>query len=333
MAGNVQITRCFFVKKKALVISGLLSTTILLTGCAGLRKLENPYVFSERTALYESGSNADKSATFAQDLCVIPEEAASQDSKVTAEAAAVFDLAKGSVIFAKNPFKRMYPASITKIMTALVALKYGNLSDEITVNEAAVITEPGSSLCGIKPGDKLTLEQLLYGLMLPSGNDAGAAIAEHIAGGTEAFSAMMNEEAKRLGATGTHFMNPHGLNNENHYTTAYDLYLIFNEALKYPEFRKIIGTDLYTASYQDKDGQPVNVTWKDTNRYLTGEQKMPQGLTVLGGKTGTTQAAGSCLIMGSSDSLKNEYISVVLKASNRATLYDNMTNILNKIAE
>ncbi|GLB25839.1 hypothetical protein LXJ15735_20800 [Lacrimispora xylanolytica] len=320
-------------KRKALVMSGILSVAILLTGCSGLRKLDNPYVFSERTALYAAGSKADKSDTFAQNLCVIPEDVASQDSKVTAEAAAVFDLTKGSVIFAKNPFERMYPASITKTMTALVALKYGNLSDEITVTNAAVITEPGSSLSGIKPGDKLTLEQLLYGLMLPSGNDAGAAIAEHIAGDADAFAKMMNEEAVRVGATGTHFMNPHGLNNENHYTTAYDLYLIFNEALKYPEFRKIIGTDRYTTTYQDKDGNPVNVTWKDTNRYLTGEKKMPQGLTVLGGKTGTTQAAGSCLIMGSLDDSKNEYISVVLKASNHATLYDNMTNILNKIAE
>ena len=320
-------------KKKALVISGILSVTALLSGCSGLRKLDNPYVYSERTALYETGSEADKSSTFAQDLCVIPDDVVSQDSKVTAEAAAIFDLSNGTVLFAKNPFERMYPASITKTMTALVALKYGNLSDEITVTKNAVITEPGASLCGIKPGDKLTLEQLLYGLMLPSGNDAGEAIAEHIAGGTESFSKMMNEEALRIGATGTHFMNPHGLNNEDHYTTAYDLYLIFHEALKYPEFRKIIGTDRYTTTYQDKAGSPVNVSWKDTNRYLTGERKMPEGLTALGGKTGTTQAAGSCLIMGSSDSSKHEYISVVLKASTHATLYDNMTNLLNKIAE
>lgn len=321
-------------KKKAFVTTGgLLLAAALLTGCAGLRKLDNPYVYSERSALYEAGSTTDKTATFAQDLCVVTEKAPSQDGKVNAEAAAVFDLTDKTVLFAKNPFERLYPASITKTMTALVALKYGNLSDEITVTKDAVITESGASLCGIKPGDKLTLEQLLYGLMLPSGNDAGAAIATHIAGGVEPFAQMMNDEALKIGATGTHFMNPHGLNNENHYTTAYDLYLIFNEAMKYPEFRKIVGTEKYSTTYQNEAGKSINVTWKDTNWYLTGERKMPEGLTALGGKTGTTQAAGSCLIMGSSDSSKREYITVVLKAPNHVGLYDNMTNILNKIVE
>lgn len=321
-------------KKKAFVTSGgFFLAAALLTGCSGLCKLDNPYVYSERSALYEADSTMDKAATFAQELCIVTENTPSQDDKVTAEAAAVFDLTDKTVLFAKNPFERLYPASITKTMTALVALKYGNLTDKITITKDAVITEPGASLCGIKPGDELTLEQLLYGLMLPSGNDAGAAIATHIAGGIEPFAQMMNDEALKIGATGTHFMNPHGLNNENHYTTAYDLYLIFNEAMKYPEFRKIVGTEKYSTTYQNEAGKPINVTWKDTNWYLSGERKMPEGLTALGGKTGTTQAAGSCLIMGSSDSSKREYITVVLKAPNHVGLYDNMTDILNKIVE
>ncbi|WP_077610817.1 D-alanyl-D-alanine carboxypeptidase family protein [Clostridium sp. Marseille-P2415] len=321
-------------KKRVFVKTGcILLCAVLLTGCAGLHKLDNPYEFSERTALYQSSAVAGKSEPFAHDLCIVSDDTSSQDEAVTAEAAAVFNLTDKTVLFAKNPFERLYPASITKTMTALVALKYGNLDDEITVTQDAVITESGATLCGIKPGDKITLEQLLYGLMLPSGNDAGAAIAVHMAGGVDQFSRMMNEEALKIGATGTHFVNPHGLSNEDHYTTAYDLYLIFQEALKYPEFRKIIGTKEYTATYQDKAGNPVNATWKGTNWYMTGERQMPDGLSVLGGKTGTTLAAGSCLIMGSSDSSDREYVTVVLKAPNRAGLYDNMTNILNKIVE
>ena len=156
----------------------------------------------------------------------------------------------------------MYPASITKVMTSLIAIKYGNLEDQVTVTEDAVISESGATLCGIKPGDTLTLEQLLYGLMLPSGNDAGAAIAIHMAGSIDAFADMMNEEAKRLGATDTHFMNPHGLHDEDHYTTAYDLYLIFNEALKYPEFRTVTGSTAYTANYTNGAGQSVSKTWR-----------------------------------------------------------------------
>ncbi|WP_346918326.1 serine hydrolase [Lacrimispora sp.] len=276
---------------------------------------------------------AGKSEPFAHDLCVVSENTADSDEAVTAEAAAVFDLSDNTVLFAKNPFEKLYPASITKIMTALLAIKNGKLSDEVTVTREAVIKESGASLCGIKPGDKLTMEQLLYGLLIPSGNDAGAAIAVNMAGSIDQFAQMMNDEAKELGATGTHFVNPHGLSDEDHYTTAYDLYLIFNEALKYPEFRKIIGTAEYRTSYQGSNGKTVNAVWKGTNWYMTGERSTPDGLTVLGGKTGTTLSAGSCLIMGSSDPSNKEYISVVLKAPDHAGLYDNMSNILNKIVE
>lgn len=320
--------------KKVFIKTGcIFFCSLFLTGCAGLGKLESPYVFSERTALYQSGTAAGKAEPFANDLCVVSQDTPFSDGKVTAEAAAVFDIKDKEVLFAKNPFERLYPASVTKVMTALVALEYGDLTDEVTVTRDAIITEAGATLCGIKPGDKLTMEQLLYGLMLPSGNDAGAAIAVHMAGSEEVFSRMMNEEALKLGATGTQFVNPHGLHNQNHYTTAYDLYLIFNKAMEYPKFREIIAAKEFTSFYKNEAGSPVSATWKATNWYMTGEQTMPSGLTASGGKTGTTQAAGNCLIMGSSDSSGMEYISVVLKAPSRPGLYDNMSNILNKIVE
>ncbi len=215
----------------------------------------------------------------------------------------------------------------------MIAVKYGDLSDSVTVTEDAVITEAGATLCGIQPGDTLSMEQLLYGLMLPSGNDAGAAIAVHMAGSVEAFAQRMNEEAKLLGATGTHFVNPHGLNDPEHYTTAYDLYLIFNEALRYPDFRKVIGTTAYTANYRNAQKEPVSKTWSGSNLYMLGKRELPQGLSVIGGKTGTTNAAGYCLIMGETDSEGKEYISVVLKSDSRPALYDNMTNIISKIVK
>ena len=228
----------------------------------------------------------------------------------------------------------MYPASITKVMTALVAIKYGNLEDQVKVTDEAVITESGATLCGIKPGDTLTLEQLLYGLMLPSGNDAGAAIAVHMDGSIEAFADRMNEEAKRLGAGDSHFVNPHGLHDEDHYTTAYDLYLIFNEAFKYPQFREIIEAKAYTADYINGAGESVSRTWKCSNQFITGERDTPEGVTVLGGKTGTTKAAGYCLIIASKDDAsEGNFISVVLKSDSRAHLYDNMTNIISKIVK
>lgn len=314
----------------------LLSLCLFLGGCGfnEASRMENLYSFEERPLTMDlAADSAGYGELFAQNLCVIGDEGVFAPGDVTSEAGALFDLSDHEVRYSKNAFERLYPASTTKIMTALLAVKYGNLSDMVTVTEDAVITESGATLCGIKPGDQLTMEQLLYGLMLPSGNDAGAAIAVHMSGSLTAFAGLMNEEAKRLGATGTHFVNPHGLSDEDHYTTAYDLYLIFNEALKYPEFRQVTGTVTYAADYVDGDGNPVTQTWKGSNQYMTGNRETPEGLTVFSGKTGTTQAAGYCLIMATKNSQDKEYISVILKADSRQGLYDNMTNIIRKIVD
>ena len=313
-------------------VIGIVLVAALLSGCGPKVSEELAYGDARVDAVYASmGAEMEHAGAFAENLCVITGDEESSDPQVNSEAAAVFGIDDQTVVFQKQAFERLYPASITKVMTALVALKYGNLEDTVTVGEESVITEAGASLCNIKPGDTLTMEQLLYGLMLPSGNDAGASIAVHMAGSIEGFSDLMNREARALGATDTHFMNPHGLHDENHYTTAYDLYLIFNEAFRYPEFRTIIGAKEYTASYTDGEGNAKTQTWKNSNRYLTGERETPAGLTVLGGKTGTTQAAGYCLIMASEDPEGRDYISVVLKAGSRSNLYDNMTNIIQKI--
>ena len=234
-------------------------------------------------------------------------------------------------VFAQDVFERRNPASTTKVMTALIALKYGNLDDVVTVPQESVITEIGSSMAGVVPGDKLTLEQLLYGLLIPSGNDAANAIAVHMGGSIEGFVKMMNEEAVQIGATGTHFANANGLTNADHYMTAYDLYLMFHEALKYEKFRDIIGTKTYTGTYKGADGSDKTASWSVSNYYMLGKKEMPEGLSVFGGKTGTTQAAGYCLIMGERDADGKEYASVVMHADSRDALYSDMSTIIEKI--
>lgn len=308
-----------------------LAALFLLSGCGKKSGLENAYSFEEREVQMVSAGESAKADLFASDLCVVTDRSGDGDAEMTAEAGALFNVSDASVIYSKNAYERLYPASTTKVITAIIAIEEGNLSDTVTVTEDAVITEAGASLCGIKPGDTLTMEQLLYGLMMPSGNDAANAIAVHMSGSLEAFVEKMNAKARELGATQTHFMNPSGLSDENHYTTAYDLYLIFNEALKLPLFREVIATPSYTADYKNASGEPVSKTWTVGNWYQKGDREAPSGLTVLGGKTGTTQAAGYCLIMASDDSQGKEYISVVLNSDSRSSLYDNMTNIISKI--
>lgn len=309
-----------------LLLAGLI--TFPLTGCG--KKLENAYSFSER-GTYSAVSETAYAPLFAADLCVLDSSGQEEASFITAEAGALFDITDSAVLCSKHATERLHPASITKVMTALLALEEGNLDDIVTVTEASVITEAGASLCGIVPGDQISLRDLLYGLMMPSGNDAANAIAVHMAGSVDAFAEKMNERARRLGAMHSNFKNPSGLTDNEHYTTAYDLYLIFHEALKQPLFREIIGTHSYTANYKNKDGLSAAQTWTVGNWYQKGDMEAPDGVTVLGGKTGTTKAAGYCLIMAEQDDFGKEYISVVLKSDSRNALYENMTNIITKI--
>ncbi len=309
----------------------LLAAIGLLAGCGHETKASEAEAGRMQVLLSECDAAEQRAETFAEHLCVLDGSEPAPDASVEAEAAAVFSLDSQKIILARDATKKLYPASMTKILTALVAIRYGDVTETMTVGDEAVITESGASLCNIKPGDTLTLEQLLYGLMLPSGNDAGAAIAVHIAGSIEAFSDLMNEEAHRIGATDSHFTNPHGLHDENHYTTAYDLYLIYREAMQEPLFRKIISTASYTVRYQGSDGTEKQQLWKNSNRYINGDLAMPDGLSALGGKTGTTKAAGYCLITGSADEKQQEYVSVIMNAPSRSSLYDGMTNIIQKI--
>lgn len=328
MARNVQIKKIQLKRLAAIVFAASLA---LLTGCRNEPTLEQAYHFEERR---ESFADADGSSgfskAFADELCVAY-AVDDTETALTADAAGVFEIGGGDAVFEQNVFARMNPASTTKIMTAIVAMKYGNLDDLVTVTDAAIITESGSSMAGVNPGDVMRLEDLLYGLMIPSGNDAANAIAVHIGGSIDSFVSLMNEEAKRIGATGTHFVNANGLTDPNHYTTAYDLYLMFNEALHYDKFREIIGAHDHIAEYKDGDGNPKSATWGVGNFYMNGKTETPKGLTVFGGKTGTTQAAGYCLIMGTRTENGKEYASVIMKADSRNALYEDMTQIIMKI--
>lgn len=270
---------------------------------------------------------------FAKGLCVsgsgsVPLEGISQDP---AQFGGLFDLDGKRVLYGQNIYEHLYPASITKIMTAIVALKNGNLNDMVTVSQSALNLEEGSQLCGFQAGDQLTLEQLLYGLLIYSGNDAAAAIAEHVGGTQENFVQMMNEEISRLGMTNTHFTNPHGLQSPEHYTSVYDIYLMLNEAIKYPKFVEIIQMGAYTISFKNTLGQENSIYLESTDYYLIGEATEPKGVTILGGKTGTTDEAGNCLALVCQNEYGKTFISIVTNAETKPVLYEQMNQLLEHI--
>lgn len=162
---------------------------------------------------------------------------------IQSQAAVVMDATTGTIIYEKNPLVRHYPASITKIMTAMIALQHGKLSDILTATEDST-SQPPDSLYMV-PGEKATLQNVLYGLLLDSANDAAVMIADKYGGSVAGFAKMMNTGAVTLGAVHTHFVNPNGLPDDNHYSTAYDMALIARAAMQYPEFRKIVDTKTF----------------------------------------------------------------------------------------
>lgn len=266
---------------------------------------------------------------FAQDLCVASEEVLPEGYQPdgSLHAAGLFDLEREQVVCGYKIYDQLYPASTTKTMTAYLALKYGNPDDVVTVSDHATDFNWDESVAGLVTGDTLTLYDLICGLMICSGNDCGTAIAEHISGSEEAFAELMNSEAAKLGATGTHFVNPHGLHEDDHYTTAYDLYLIFNAASKDQRFMDIISMDSYSANITGADGSVRTATWTPTNYYSAGLATPPEGVRVIGGKTGTTDQAGNCVILYDENAAGDPYISVIMGASDKTLLYDQMNQL------
>ena len=312
---------------RARILPLFLAVTFVLTGC-GARSLNQSY----KNTVLHAGNPMQIADAFASSLCVAEGNVDLVNASVSGNACAgLFDVKNAETLYARNVYERIEPASLTKVMTAYVALKYGNLNQVMTATANVTITESGAQLIGVRKGDRMTLSQALHLLLIYSANDVALMIAENIAGSVNEFVTMMNNEALLIGATGSHFMNPHGLHADDHYVTAYDMYLIFNAALQYQEFIDIINMPVYATSYTDENGAVKEVDIKSTNAYLREPALLPDGVIMVGGKTGTTNAAGHCLIVQARNAEGNPFIAVVLRAEDNDTLYAQMTDLLSKI--
>lgn len=230
---------------------------------------------------------------------------------VAAEGAVLLDATTGKVLYGKNQDMQFYPASITKIMTALVVLERSSLNDVVTFSASATTNlESGATSLNIAAGDKLTVEQCLYGLLLKSANEIGNGLAEHVAGSVSGFADVMNKRAQELGCKNTNFKNPHGLNDTEHKTTPYDMALIMRAAMENPVFREIDST----TSYQfpaTKKAEARTITMGHKMMYPT-DSRYYSGIT--GGKTGYTSKAGNTLVTVAERGGRR-LIAVVMKAS------------------
>lgn len=300
-----------------------------MTGCG--TKIENAY--DTYSTDYINGYNG--SNYFASNLCVTNDVNFGQDNMQfakTAEGAGAFNIDTHQVLYSQNLFEKLYPASTTKILTAYIILKNCDLNATVTVSHDAANPGHSSSVCGLKEGDVITVQDLLYGLLLESGNDAAIALAEYCSGSVEEFAKLMNSTAKSFGATNSSFVNPSGLPDENHYTTIYDMYLIFSNAISLESFVAIISSQTHDVAYTNAQGAAVSKTFKNTCGYLTGAYTSPENVTVTGGKTGTTGEAGHCLVLLSQNAKNERIISIVYKANGKKDLYSFMNEILSGFA-
>lgn len=226
-------------------------------------------------------------------------------------------LGTGKILYEKNAKEKRFPASTTKIMTAILALEHRSLTDTATVSYDAIFTVPsGYSHANLQLDEVLTIEQLLNVLLIPSANDAANVIAEDIAGSVESFASMMNTKAKEIGCENTNFVNPNGVHDENHYSTAYDLALIGRYAMKNDTFRKLVSTVRYTLPTTNKYDKE-NRIFVNTNR-LINEKSGQYYKYATGIKTGYTDAAGNCIV-ASAKRDDMELICVIMGAGNDLT--------------
>ena len=235
-------------------------------------------------------------------------------STITETSAVVLDSYGLSILYNKDMNKKVFPASTTKILTAILVIENLNLDSKITVSNTALkSTPPGSSIIYLKEGEILTVRQLLYGLLLPSGSDAANVLAETVSGSIPNFVALMNKKLEELGCKNSHFVNPHGFHDENHYSTAYDMAMIMRYASNNETFRTICETKEYTIDVTNKTS--IQRKLENTNLLLFNKLDY-----VLGGKTGYTEEAGNVFICYS-----------ILNGNNIVCcVYDGLKNIMSK---
>ena len=314
--------------KRALALS--IVFLLLLTGSTGCGK--KTAALSSYEKHYEETKDqyaVSLSKGMAKDLAVVPmAEATDYSFSHNVKAALSVNENKEQVLLSYHAFDKIYPASITKVMTALLTLEHGNFEDKVTLSHDITFDEGNVVRSTLKKGDTVTVEGLFNALLVASDNDCAVILAEYLAGSVEKFTDMMNAKARELGATHTHFANANGLHNPDHYTTPYDLYLIFRKAATYDRFMNTIGQKDYVLEYTTEKGYIMEEYMSNTNAYFHNTYPIPTGVTVLGGKTGTTSVAKSCLILMTKNQQEETMISVVLGAENKDILYQTMSDLI-----
>lgn len=308
-----------------LILCGIIGTLYIVN--IFNNKIDNEFTSLDQMTFHVDESTSGNSLYELADDTVIPVESV-KNSHLFPDANYVLfvDDTNHEIYAAKNVHNRMYPASMTKLMTGIVVAEKINageisMDDIVTVDKYYDLSYITGISCELKPGSKISVKDLLYGLMIESNNYYALILADYISGSEAAFCDLMNEKAYDIGATNTHYMNPHGLDDPDHYSSAYDTYLIIKYANSIDILREVEQYDIYDYTYINSAGYPIDVSIVATNLFLIDYVELPANYEIEAWKTGTTDGAGNCLAM----CLKKDDISYVVIASSnesRQILYD-----------
>ena len=308
---------------------------LLLCGCG--KKEPEPLMGYEKDVLSGITGHvylSERLSPIADGTAVITGEEYSDPVYIYSDHAGLFSESDARILYAKSALTTTYPASLTKCMTALLVLE--NEPDlerivEVTDVKDYGLEEPGSN-AGLEISDRYSIRDLLYGLLLPSGNDAANVLAAAVAGSVPGFVEMMNARALELGMVGTHFMNPHGVYEKDHYTTIYDLYLLVRECLKHPEFSEISTSKEADLLCHHADGTSEFKNLTTANSYVKQYTILPNGLNLIGTKTGYTPTAGRCLIVAAKRE-EDVYIGIITHAASYDMLFEEMNKLFALVDE
>lgn len=324
--------------KKTLFLLLLLVTFLLLGLLAILlvgknRQLKEiiPYERSQRVFGTTAGEDYPVAQGLSHSLCV-GESETSLDGVETKEGerAGLFDMHGREIPFASGLYERISPGTVTQLMTALVAFEKLNPDDAVTIAQEDMVYEQSQKPCGLSVDNQITVRQLLNAVLVSSAQDACLALARSAGGTAEDFVGLMNQKAQELGMTNTNFVNTTGVSDENQYTTVYDIYLLFNELLNYPDLTNAMGLSEFVLNYSKADGT-VKQQWLNCdNPYAAGRITIPRGVTVLGGKffSSDTERYTALLVQ---NNYGDAYAAIVFQSESETEMNNRIRQMLEKI--
>lgn len=308
--------------------------TLVFIGSVLIRNnFTKPYEFNENTVATATDCFNFNPVNVSEGDVVVPKDmSVNADQFSNCYTVFLVNDTEHEVLVAKNTYDKIYFASITKLTTIMVALDYINangidINDFVTVNKKYDLRELKGGPFDMGIGSKITIKNLLHGILISSNNYYTLILADYVAGSEEAFVNLMNQKVEQLGCVNTHYANPHGLDMPNHYSCAYDIYLIIKAASKYEIINEIDQLPEYDYTYLNPSGNPIDIKAPATNQFVYGNAKLQPGVEILAWKTGTTDNAGKCLVMYFKYKDEN-YVSLITVDPKEADLYDCYVKLL-----